>query len=341
MTWARDLKALAEYSAEIGADRLLIQSAGGNTSVKFGDEMWIKASGTLLKDASRKDLFVGVDAAGIARAVRENPALADQPQEFLKVGDLRPSIETCLHAILPAKFIIHVHCVNTIAGAIRQDARDYFATRLAGFDWAFVPYAKPGAGLAAKVLAAAPTPKSVYVLANHGLLINADTIEEARHLLDAVVSAVGTEPAECPSPAPKFRKLSAGSATFSTAPAHHPMHYVAKSTYHAEQVANSALFPDQVVFCGQNLPLFDTIEEAEKAICRNEEAKPPVAFMLRGEAAFLNKNASLAALEMVHCIGDVLSRVPNGSELSLLSDLECVELLNWDAETHRQSMNSG
>ncbi|MCY4180711.1 MAG: class II aldolase/adducin family protein [Litoreibacter sp.] len=213
MTQAKSLRALAKYSAQIGADPLLIQSAGGNTSVKCGDKMWIKASGTLLKDALHKDLFVGVDAAGIARAVREGSALADQPQEFLKAGELRPSIETCLHAILPGKFVIHVHCVNTIAGSIRQDAQDYFAPRLAGFDWAFVPYAKPGAGLAAKVLAAAPSPKNVYVLANHGLLVSADTIEQTRHLLEAVVLAVKTEPGECVGLVPTPGALSTGHST--------------------------------------------------------------------------------------------------------------------------------
>ena len=167
--------------------------------------MWIKASGTLLKDALKKNLFVEVDASGIAHAVRSGSVRADQPQEFLRKGDNRPSIETCLHAILPEKFVVHVHCVNTIAGAIRHDARDYFAQRLAAFDWAFVPYAKPGAALAAQVLAAAPEPKKIYVLANHGLLISANTIEEVRHSL---ASAVKAESAEIPEPPPKPEKLS-------------------------------------------------------------------------------------------------------------------------------------
>ena len=240
--------------------------------------MWIKASGTLLKDALKKNLFVEVDASGIAHAVRSGSVRADQPQEFLRKGDNRPSIETCLHAILPEKFVVHVHCVNTIAGAIRHDARDYFAQRLAAFDWAFVPYAKPGAALAAQVLAAAPEPKKIYVLANHGLLISANTIEEVRHSLAAVVSAVKAESAEIPEPPPKPEKLSTEFATYSTAPAYHPLHFVAKSSFHSAHVAKSALFPDQVVFCGKNLPRFDSLDDAKQAICRDEQnaaRKPP------------------------------------------------------------------
>ncbi|MEP6018361.1 MAG: class II aldolase/adducin family protein [Paracoccaceae bacterium] len=343
MTQDSALKALAEYSAKIGADPLLIQSAGGNTSVKFGDEMWIKASGTLLKNALQQDLFVCVDAAGIARAAREGAASADQPQEFLRAGALRPSLETCLHAILPGKFVVHVHCVNTIAGAIRQDARDYFATRLADFDWALVPYAKPGAGLAANVLAAASTPKSIYVLANHGLLVSADTMEETRHLLESVVSAVRSEPANIPETALESDNFSTDMTTYSPLPMHHPMHFVANSNYHSAQVAKSAFFPDQVLFCGKNIPLFASLDDAKAAISlaeRNAEAMPPVAFMLKNSATFLNDTASQAAQEMLQCVGDVMTRVPQGTELSFLSDEDCSSLLNWDAESLRLSMNS-
>ena len=43
-----DLAELRDFSARIGADPLLIQAAGGNTSVKADGVMWIKASGTWL-----------------------------------------------------------------------------------------------------------------------------------------------------------------------------------------------------------------------------------------------------------------------------------------------------
>ena len=85
-------------------------------------------------------------------------------KNFLIQGTLKPSIETCLHAILPHRVVIHVHCVNTIAGAIRQDAPDYFAKRLHGFPWAYVPYTKPGANLAAKGLEASGKPEDVLYI---------------------------------------------------------------------------------------------------------------------------------------------------------------------------------
>ena len=41
-----ELDQLRALSARVGADPLLVQAAGGNTSLKDQGVMWIKASGT-------------------------------------------------------------------------------------------------------------------------------------------------------------------------------------------------------------------------------------------------------------------------------------------------------
>ena len=40
-----------KYSKEIGMDPSMVQAAGGNTSLKQGNTMWVKASGKWLLDA--------------------------------------------------------------------------------------------------------------------------------------------------------------------------------------------------------------------------------------------------------------------------------------------------
>ncbi len=54
------LKELRRMSARVGKNILLVQGAGGNSSVKHGDVLWVKASGTWLADAEDKDIFVPV-----------------------------------------------------------------------------------------------------------------------------------------------------------------------------------------------------------------------------------------------------------------------------------------
>ena len=48
-------------SARLGSDPLQVQGPGGNTSIKDGEVMWIKASGTELANAETQDIFVAVD----------------------------------------------------------------------------------------------------------------------------------------------------------------------------------------------------------------------------------------------------------------------------------------
>ena len=57
------LEAIRSLSANLGSDPLLVQAAGGNTSLKTDGVMWIKASGTWLRDALAKDIFVPLDVA--------------------------------------------------------------------------------------------------------------------------------------------------------------------------------------------------------------------------------------------------------------------------------------
>lgn len=70
-----EFKALRHLSAKVGSDPLLVQAAGGNTSIKDEGVMWIKASGTWLRDADAKDIFVPLDFARLSAALAaDDPA---------------------------------------------------------------------------------------------------------------------------------------------------------------------------------------------------------------------------------------------------------------------------
>src|SRR5437763_4658420 len=100
---AQELTALRSLSASIGNNPHMTQAAGGNTSLKAGDTLWIKASGTWLKDALSDDIMVPVAMAPLLKAVEERDPAADKPQAFaideLNPRGLRPSIETTVHAL--------------------------------------------------------------------------------------------------------------------------------------------------------------------------------------------------------------------------------------------------
>ena len=336
-----DLPTLAAASARIGADPLLIQGPGGNTSVKDGEVMWIKASGTNLADALVRDVFVPCDVVAMRAAMAAGAASADRPAEFALVkGGLRPSIETSLHAVFAQRVVVHVHCVNTLAFAVRPDARAALAPLLAAFDWAIVPYAKPGARLAAQVQAVLGPRTDVVVLANHGLIVAADTVADAFELLDRVVTAVRA--------APRIAKPEASLAAreadgFRALPPDHPLHSVAVLPNLLALATSGSLYPDHVIFCGVGATALLPGETPSQAVARvvDEGLPVPVFLLVPGTGALIRDAAPVGAQALAQCLGDVLTRVPQGASVRVLTMAENADLLNWDAEKYRQSLNAG
>ena len=129
-----EFRALRELSAALGADPLRTQGAGGNTSIKRDGVMWIKASGTWLADALAQDIMTPVRLDPLRKAIADGDPRAAAAVDFvdaqLNASGLRPSIETSVHAIIPSPVVVHIHCVNTIALAVRHDGEALVARTL-------------------------------------------------------------------------------------------------------------------------------------------------------------------------------------------------------------------
>ena len=132
-------------SARLGKDPLQVQGPGGNTSVKDGGVMWIKASGTELAHAEQKDIFVAVDRAA-ARAEAHGSAGDGSCQVAVLDPDttLRPSIETTFHAAFDHAVVVHTHSIATLTHAISPEGCAIARDKLRGLPFVMVPYAKPG-----------------------------------------------------------------------------------------------------------------------------------------------------------------------------------------------------
>lgn len=336
-----DLPSLAAFSARIGADPLLIQGAGGNTSVKADGVMWIKASGTMLADAQTRDIFVPCNLGAMRASMAAGEERADRPAEFaLGSGTLRPSIETSLHAVFPHRVVIHVHCVNTIAIAIRPDAKSVLEQKLHGLNWAIVPYAKPGANLARQVMAVLGPETDVVVLANHGLIVAAETVAAAELLLFDVVGAVQADPLVI---GPDLSGLSArADAEYSPLPADHPLHSVACTPHQLAAALEGSLYPDHVIFCGIGVTALAKGQTPAEATASARAAGVPMPpFLLApGQGALMRKDATEGAKALARCLGDVLTRLPPSARVCALTEAENAELLNWDAEKYRQMLNA-
>jgi rhamnulose-1-phosphate aldolase/alcohol dehydrogenase len=189
---ANELERLVARSRLLGADPQLVLHGGGNTSTKLlerdqrGRErrvLRIKGSGSDLATSSAAD-FPGLWLDELL-PLRERDALGDEEMVaylgrcLVEPVSARPSIETLLHAFLPAAHVDHVHADAICALANAPDPHAAVREAL-GPEVAVVDYVRPGFELACRV--AACSAARAVVLAHHGLVTWGGTHEESYRL---------------------------------------------------------------------------------------------------------------------------------------------------------------
>lgn len=186
------LARLVARSRKLGADRSVCNWGGGNTSAKATEIdfrgkpariLWVKGSGSDLATCTEGS-FTGLFLEDVLPLLdREQMSDSDMVEYlahcFYDPGRPRPSIETLLHGFLPFSHIDHTHAdaTNYFACAANgeQLARDCF-----GNDLIWIPYQRPGFGLARQVaLAVRNKPEArLVILAKHGLITWGETDED-------------------------------------------------------------------------------------------------------------------------------------------------------------------
>lgn len=322
-----EFQSLRALSAKLGADPLLVQAAGGNTSIKRDGVMWIKASGTWLMDAQNKDIFVPLDLAALTNALAENNPECESCLPFVRQDlnalGLRPSIETSVHGRMPQRVVLHVHCVNTIAWAIREDAEVQLSKRLMDFNWSFIPYARPGLQLSRAIAENLKGNSNVMVLQNHGLAVAAETVSDAENLLRDVVEKLQCSVRSCIMP--DLDALRVACANTSYAPATHlNAHTPALDPEAFSFGCANVYYPDHVVFLGTSIPT-------------DLKSNAP-AIAVPGKGVLIKMDAKPSIEPMLRCLGDVFLRSASNATLKALTQTEIDQLLNWDAEKYRQTL---
>ena len=182
-----DLERLVNRSRMIGADPELVVHGGGNTSSKtrerdhLGRErqvLRIKGSGTDLKTIGA-DGFPGLFLDDLL-ALREREEMSDEDMVaylahcMVEPGARRPSIETLLHAFLPARHVDHVHA-DVICALTNNAEPERHVREALGDDVMVVPYIRPGFSLSKQV--GERSGARAVVLAKHGLVTWGETHE--------------------------------------------------------------------------------------------------------------------------------------------------------------------
>lgn len=330
---------LRAVSAALGVDPLQVQGAGGNTSLKRGGAMWIKASGTWLAEAEARDIFVPVDLDALRAAVDRGDPAAESAVDCVSAADnpsgLRPSIETTVHAVCPAPVVLHTHCVNAIAVAMRADGEAVAMAALDGMGAVWVPYVKPGLMLSQEIARRIAPATRIVVLGSHGIVACGATVAEAEATLrEASRRLAPGAVAPGASPAPGLAAALEGSGYVPLDAG--ATQAVAQDADLLARAASGSFWPDHVIFLGRAVAVAARGETAAAAAARL--GRPPL-LMLPGLGAALRADASAGARALALCVGDVFARVAPGADLRPFTAAEEDALLNWDAEKYRQSLD--
>lgn len=323
------LDQLRRLSARIGCNPLLVQASSGNTSLKLGGVMWIKASGKWLIQAEDKDFLVPIRLADVARSLQDD----EDPSELTvrSRGSRRASIETAMHAVLPHQVVVHVHSVNAIAWSVREDGPDRLETLLAGLHWKWIPYTPSGLSLAREIeekLAEAPA-TDVLILGNHGMVVCGPSCDAAEALLAEIEARLQIHPRPVPEPRYNGLRRVLEDADWAL-PNCSGVHALATDHIARRILAGGVLYPCQAIFLPDSAP--------PPAIGSNGRRNGRRPFqILESEGVALNKNMTRAEQEVLTGLAHVVRRIDGAAPLRYLTPAEIAGVLGQEADKYRQA----
>ena len=303
----RALADLIRMSNVTGKDPALVLGGGGNTSVKTPDGryMYIKASGTALKDMDKQRGWRRLRIEPVLTIIKDKSLMKlDQiAREDVVVSRLleacdddctrgaRPSVESHLHALLKSH-VIHLHplVVSAYVNARNGEAelQKLFAREKLPPLW--VPYANPGYMLARKIAALVEDYQQqhgrkpqILFLAKHGVFVTADSANGALRLVHKVIALCESKvkpikARSVRSPAAEdvtAAKLAVRKAVFETTGQYSPVSHFPATNSIAAFMAHSqarallsapALHPEEMVYA--NGPALWLEDSRCESICR-------------------------------------------------------------------------
>ena len=203
-----EVERLVLRSNLLGADLRITNYAGGNTSCKAraadpitGEEvdiLWVKGSGGDLGTLTRGGLAaLRMDRLSALRRLyrghaHEDAMVALYAHCAFGVEGRAPSIDTPLHALIPARHVDHLHPDAVIAIAAARDGprltREIFGGRLGWLDWL-----RPGFELGLRIATMARDNPELQgiVLGGHGVISWAEDSEACYRLSLEIVETAG------------------------------------------------------------------------------------------------------------------------------------------------------
>src|SRR5690242_7246115 len=333
-----EMAALSAFSARLGCNPLLVQASSGNTSLKADGVLWIKASGKWLQNAEREQVFVPIPLLAVKTCLQRSEGLPPGCGGD-SASPLAPSIETFMHAVLPHRVVVHVHSVNTIAWAVRQDAEPALADTLSGLRWSWIPYVPSGHPLASEMekAVARRSDTDVFVLGNHGLVV----CGEDCNAVEGLLGEVEHRPAVVPRRAPVAKKpLLEQLARLSPwrLPQMEALHALGTDATSRRILRGGVLYPCQAIFLGHPAPMMPCsipISDLRDGIGGQHAHRPFL--IVEGSGVMLSQKITRAELAVLSGLVEVVQRIAPSAPVRYLTQSELAGVVSGDGVRYRAS----
>lgn len=321
-----DLGPVLELAARVGRDPLLTQASTGNISIKAGGQLWVKASGKWLADAAGGEILIPLDLAAVRASIWRD---LDPAEEYPNA-----SIETAMHVTLPHRVVLHLHSVNTIAWAVREDAVAQLEARLDGLRWQWIPYVASGLPLAReieRVLSERPD-TDVLVLGNHGLVLGGEDCQATGELLDEIERRLAIPPRQTlPADYALLAELARDSRW--DVPGDQAIHALATDPVSRKILEGGFLYPCQAMFSDARTPeLFHAVD------ARYATERPFL--IVKGCGVLLNRVMTPAEIAMLSGLAQVVQRIGPAAPLRYLTESEVASGATAAAYRYRELANA-
>ena len=347
-----NLSSLIYFSRLYGANTELVTCGGGNTSMKEGNVMYVKGSGTALKDAVTES-FVGMDLNKLLSIFDEAYPEDDAAREAKFVSDCakaklpgeenkRPSVEALLHALFPQKYVLHLHpaLVNGLTCSVngRQECEKLF-----GDSVLWVDACKPGYTLAKimkDIFDRAEKPIKTVLLENHGVFFAANTVDDLGIHLNGMMNLLSSKIEEYPMVdsdkeepgyADKIRQVTGKQfVNFNASPTALGF---ARSMEDAKPIMKP-FNPDQIVYCGAK------VKFANCENCLNEIDANVI--VMKGKGIYTVGDSQKSADNCMTLVKDAMkiatyAKVFGGAKPM---DQALVDfIVGWEVESYRKSVS--
>lgn len=172
----QDIDEYIELSRIFGGCYDLVQTNGGNISIKNNNQIIIKRSGFKLIETELNKGYVICD-------INKIDFTSENIENSIIFGEGTPSIETFFH-LLPTKYIIHLHPIILLHYLSLNNWKEQLCTL---FENAlYVEYRKPGLELSKYILNSYNNESTIF-LQNHGIILCSNNKDDIYNLMNNIL----------------------------------------------------------------------------------------------------------------------------------------------------------